>query len=78
MNKKGKRSTHKLVDSEHIQHAEFIKKCHLELRLNSMKIGADEAWKNHCSDESLLKVSFSLVIFTEINVLLSIYFFKIT
>lgn len=54
--KKRKKITRTPVNSEHIQHAEFIKNCHLQLRLNSMKIGADEAWQNHCSDDSLLKV----------------------
>lgn len=55
-NKKEKKRTRNPVDSEHIQHAEFIKNCHLKLRLNSMKIGADKAWQNHCSDDLLLNV----------------------
>jgi len=59
---KGEKNIRKPVDSEHIQHAEFIKKCHLKLRLNSMKIGADKAWQNHCSDDSLLKVNQSFCI----------------
>jgi len=56
VNKKENKNSRKPVDSDHLQHAEFIKKCHLQLRLNSMEVGAEEAWKNHCSDESLLKV----------------------
>lgn len=55
MNTKENKNDHK-ADNEHIQHAEFIKKCHLNLRLNSIEVGADKAWENHCSDESLLKV----------------------
>lgn len=56
VNKKRTKYNRKPVDSAHLQHADFIKKCHLELRLNSIEMGADEAWKNHCSDELLLKV----------------------
>lgn len=57
MEKKVKKCTRKPANSEHIQHAEIIKKCHLKLRLDSMQMGADEAWKKHCLDESLLKVN---------------------
>ncbi|VVC32747.1 25S rRNA (adenine(2142)-N(1))-methyltransferase, Bmt2,Methyltransferase type 11,S-adenosyl-L-methionine- [Cinara cedri] len=53
--KKGKKCTRKSISNEHIQHSEFIKKCHQKLRLNSLAIGAEEAWRNHCSDDSLLK-----------------------
>ncbi|XP_025200980.1 S-adenosylmethionine sensor upstream of mTORC1 [Melanaphis sacchari] len=55
VDKKRKKNTRKPVDNEHIQHAEFIKNCHLRLRLNSIKIGVDKAWQNHCSDDLLLK-----------------------
>ncbi|KAJ9584528.1 hypothetical protein L9F63_021138 [Diploptera punctata] len=33
----------------------FVKNVHQALRLRAQKIGADEAWKEHCSDETTLR-----------------------
>lgn len=61
VNKKRTKYNREPIDSAHLQLAEFIKKCHLNLRLNSIEMGPDEAWKNHCSDKLLLKVRIYLV-----------------
>ncbi|XP_050424073.1 S-adenosylmethionine sensor upstream of mTORC1 [Adelges cooleyi] len=55
INHKSKIKSRKPAEYQHKQYAKFIKQCHLNLRLSSQEIGADEAWKKHCSDELLLK-----------------------
>lgn len=76
VSKKRTKYNRKPVDSVHLQHAEFIKKCHLNLRLNSIEIGADEAWKNHCLDELLLKVRILFSFFFKFLSVWTNYLFK--